>query len=133
MSKKIEEGPTAHKQEPAPAGGGPGGAEGMGMGMTGAAAGRDPDQKSTHVMPNTVESNLPDGSPKFADPGKAKASPARRRKAGGRYEVVSRISTATAFNSENVATKRGVFEPGDVIELDDDEAVSLGDAVKPAK
>lgn len=130
-TKKIEEGPTGHKQEPAPAGGAPGTSESMPMGMTGLSGGGDPDQRSTHVKPNTVESNLPDGSPKFADPGKVK--PARKTARGGRYEVVSRISTATAFNNEGVATKRATFEPGDIVELDADEAASLGDAVKPSK
>lgn len=131
-TKKIEEGSTAHKAEPAPAGGAPGGGtETMPMGMTGTSAPADPDQRSTHVKPNTVESTLPDGSPKYADPRKTK--PARKTSRGGHYEIVSRISTATAFNSEGVATKRATFEPGDVVELDADEAESLGAAVKPAK
>lgn len=133
MSKKIEEGPTAHKHENAPtdAGAGVPGSENMPMGMTGTMGGGDPDQKSTHVKPKTIESNLPDGSPRYADPGKQK--PARRTNRGGRYEVVRRISTATQFNSEGVATKRGTFEPGDIIELDVDEANSLGDSLKPAR
>jgi hypothetical protein len=131
-TKKIEEGSTAHKHEPAPAGGPPGGgSESMPMGMTGLTSGGDPDQKSTHVKPNTVESTLPDGSPKYADPVKSK--PATRTKRTGRYEVVTRVSTATAFNSDGVATKRAAFEPGDVVELDADEAESLGAAVKPAR
>lgn len=133
-SKKIEEGSTAHKAEPAPAGGPAGGpTDQMPMGMTGAPAvgGGDPDQKSTHVPPNTVESTLPDGSPKYADA--PKAQPARKSAKGGRYEVVARISTATQYDSEGRATKRAVFEPGDIIELDAEEAASLGAALKPAK
>lgn len=128
-TKKIEEGSTAHQKvhgDAATDAGGP-----MGMGMTGTDAAKDPDQKSTHVKPNTVESTLPDGSPKYADPVKSK--PATRSKRTGRYEVVTRISTATAYNSDGVATKRAAFEPGDVIELDADEAESLGAAVKPAR
>jgi|GEM_PF-5750876 len=135
MSKnKIEEGSTAHKQEPAPVNAGVGGgSENMPMGMTGIGGGGDPDQKSTHVPPNTVESNLPDGSPKFADPAKAKSRPARRSARGGKYEVVSRITTATAFDRDGKTTKTGTFEPGDIVELDAEEAESLGDAVKPAR
>lgn len=128
---KIEEGSTAHKSEPLGVDAGGGTTSGAApMGMTGTAGG-DPDQKSTHVKPNTVESTLPDGSPKYADP--AKAKPARKSTRGGRYEVVSRITTATAFDSEGVATKRATFEPGDIIELDAEEADSLGAALKPAK
>lgn len=130
--KKPEEGPTGHRHESAPAGGPAGGtSESMPMGMTGTSGSPDPDQKSTHVKPSTVESNLPDGSPKYADPGKAK--PARKGSKGGRYEVVSRISTATELDEKGKAVKSGSFEPGDIIELDAEEAASLGDAVKPAK
>jgi hypothetical protein len=93
----------------------------------------NPDQKSTQVKPSTVEANLPDGSQTFADPAKGKAKPARKSAKGGAYEVVNRISTATAYDKDGRATKRGTFEPGDVIELDAEEAESLGDAVKPAK
>lgn len=134
MSKnKIEEGSTAHQRDPAPAGGAPGG-ETMPMGMTGTGGPGDPDQKSTHVPPNTVESNFPDGSPRYADKPKGKAKPATRKNAArGKYEVVNRISTATAFNEHGVAIKRATFEPGDVIDLDVDEAESLGDNVKPVK
>lgn len=131
-TKKIEEGSTAHRVEPAPAGGAPGGGtDAMPMGMTGTAAPADPDQKSTHVKPNTVESTLPDGSPKYADLGKTK--PARKTSRGGRYEIVSRISTATGYDNQGRVSRRGTFEPGEIVELDADEAASLGDAVKPAK
>lgn len=93
----------------------------------------NPDQKPTQVKPNAVESTPSDGSPKVADPAKGKAKPARKSAEGGAYEVVNRISTATAYDKDGRATKRGTFEPGDIVDLDAEEAASLGDAVKPAK
>ncbi len=118
-TKKIEEGSTAHKQVPAPTESGPaGGSENMPMGMTGQASGGDPDQKSTHVAPKTVESNLPDGSPRFADPGKV--APKTKAKAGT-YRVLSAIRTGGK-----------TYEAGAEVELDADEASSLGGNVEKA-
>lgn len=121
--KKNDEG-TGHKQEPAPTDavvGNPDGA--MPMGMTGATNDGDPDQKSTHNAPKTVESNLPDGSPKYADAGKA----AKKTVASaGKYEAVSRFTT-------KVDDKVRTVEAGELVELEADEAQSLGASVKPAR
>ena len=132
-TKKNElEGSTAHKQVPGDVdAGGASNADGpMPMGMTGTDGGPDPDQKSTHVSPKTVESSLPDGSPKFADPGKTKRG---AKASAGRYEVVSPITTAVGGVDAKGIKKAKRFEPGDVVELDADEAESLGASVKPAR
>jgi hypothetical protein len=139
--KKHEEqqGSTAHKTEPgATQAGEPSGDEPMPMGMLGGAPAerkKDPDQKSTHVAPATVETTLPDGSPTYADPGTRPAKVATKRGTegkAGRYEVVSRISTARYDRDGNRAGS-SVHEPGDVVELDADEAGSFGDAIKPVQ
>jgi len=93
------------------------------MGMTGATGGPDPDQKSTHVAPKTVESNLPDGSPKYADAGKVEKKAAAK---AGKYEVVNRIST-------KVDGKAKSYEAGEFVELEAAEAESLGESIKPAR
>jgi len=131
--KDVDEGSTAHKREPgttegaAPQGGGTGP---MPMGMLGGVAGaggKDPDQKSTNVPPKTVERPLPDGSMTYADPGSAGTQAPKKVGAAkaGKYEVVSPVTT-------KVGEKICRHQPGDVLELDEKEATSLGDAVKPA-
>lgn len=124
MSKHETTGQTGHKQVPGDVTpGAPDNAtDALPMGMTGAAGGADPDQKSTHKAPKTVESTLPDGSPKFADPEAVKAKPAAKT---GKYVVVSRIIT-------KVDGKSKTFEPEQEVELEAAQAESLGDAVKPA-
>lgn len=134
MIKKNDEkdAPTGHKHVPGdldqPAAGNPDGT--MPMGMTGADGGADPDQKSTHNAPATVESNLPDGSPKFQD---AKAGKKVGAAKAGKYEVVSRISTKAAAGDSTKRNQTMTHEPGAIVELDAAEAASLGDSVKPAR
>jgi hypothetical protein len=120
--KKHDES-TGHKQEPSGDANVVGNPEGaMPMGMTGTTSDGDPDQKSTKVAPNTVESTLPDGSPKFADPG---ASAQKSAAKAGKYEAVTRFTTSVDGSSKTV-------EPGEIVDLEAAEAESLGDAVKPA-
>ena len=122
--------PTGHKQETGNVDAGLSRGEGaMPMGMTGGAGGADPDQKSTHNSPKTVESTLPDGSPKFADPGATGAPKSTKRGTpgkAGKYEAVNRFTT-------KIGDARRTVEPGEVVELEADEAASLGDSIKPAK
>lgn len=117
---KFDEGSTAHKHVPGPTdAAAPSGAdaESMPMGMTGTSPqSGDPDQKSTHVSPKTVEAVLPDGSPKFADPGKQAKAPKPK---AGKYRVLSPIRTGGKTH-----------EAGAEIELDADEAASLGENVE---
>ncbi len=122
-TKKHEE--TGHKQEPGNVEGALGASSdgALPMGMTGAASDGDPDQKSTHNAPKTIESTLPDGSPRFADAGKGgKKAPAKT----GKFEVVARIKT-------KVGGKAKTLEAGELVELEADEAESFGDSVKPAR
>lgn len=127
MARRDEERDTAHKHEAAPTDqAAPGGSPGapMPMGMTGAMTPtQDPDQKSTHNTPQTVESNLPDGSPKYADAGSQPQQGTQKQ--AGKYEAVNRFTTKVGDNVR-------VVEPGEVVELKGDEATSLGDNIKPA-
>lgn len=121
--KKHEE--TGHKQDPSgtDAGVTPNADGSMAMGMTGIDGGADPDQKSTHNAPKTIESTLPDGSPKFADAPKGGKKASAK---AGKFEVVSRISTKVDGRSKT-------FEIGEIVELEAGEAESLGENVKPAR
>lgn len=128
---------TGQKQEPGPINtGGAGNADGsMPMGMLGGAPGPgegDPDQKSTHNAPKTVESNLPDGSPKFMDASRVKRM--KGRSSAGMFEVVSPIRVAVGeLDSETRRRPTQTHQPGDIVELSELDAESLGDAIKPAR
>jgi hypothetical protein len=136
-TKKDEtpkEGSTAHQSVPGDVEvtGAPGdGAMPMGMlGDASSATGGDPDQKSTHVPPKTVESTLPDGSPKYMDP---PAAPKKKKASGSgtaRYETVGRVIIAETDDDGEKRTR--MVEPGEVIELDEKTATSLGENLKPA-
>lgn len=133
-NKKDEtpkEGSTAHQSVPGEldtpgvTGDGP-----MPMGALGNAssAGGDPDQKSTHVPPVTVESTLPDGSPTYRD---APAKPKKKAAvAAGKFEAVGRVTVLVT--DEDGEKRSKTYEPGDSFELDAKQAESLGENIKPA-
>lgn len=145
---KIVEGPTGQQHVPpdqpldaAPVdtAGGP-----MPMGMTGKppADGMhpDPDQKSTHVKPKTVEGVLPDGSPKYMDhdaegaPKKRGARRATTAKAGT-YRVTgpSTVRAPTGYNEDGTVSGSKYFAPGEELELSAEDAASLEGHIEPVK
>lgn len=134
--KHDEKEPTGHKHVPGeldqPALGNKDGS--MPMGMTGTASGEgDPDQKSTHNAPSTVESNLPDGSPKFMDD-ESKERERKRKTKAGRYRVLSPIQVATSEpDSVTRRRKSKVYQAGDVVELSQLDAESFTNGeIEPA-
>lgn len=104
----------------------------MPMGMVGGEAGDpDPDQKSTRNAPNTLQSSLSDGSPKFEDiaPGRKRPhNPDAPHKKGGKFRVLSPI--AIAYHSKDgkgeiTGRQTHLHEVGEIVELDADTANSV--------
>lgn len=134
--KTPKTGSTAHQSVPGDVDqAGVGNTDGsMPMGMLGTASSGDgdPDQKSTHVPPKTVESTLPDGSPKYVDPGAAPKK-AKKPAASGtaKYEAVGRVVVPVKNDAGEVIRTKTV-EAGEELDLDAETAESLGENIKPA-
>jgi hypothetical protein len=135
---KIVEGSTAHERVPPDQSldaGGAGDGGPMPMGMAGKvppdAMNPDPDQKSTHVKPKTVQGVLPDGSPKFMDP---EAAPETKRLKAGKYRVVGPGSVSVpVYDGQGNVVSTKILRPGEETELDAEDATSLGPNVEPIK
>lgn len=107
----------------------------MPMGMTGEGDSEgDPTQKSTHNAPNTEQSSLADGSPKFQDiaKGKNRKAPIEGPHKAGKFRVKSPIGVAYHVKNEDGEKSRHLVthEIGEVVELDADTANSVHEHVE---